>query len=644
MQDLYNRRYNYSRLTEEGEIRLLKIYPETDGDGEICCDIFNICLKDHPSYIALSYTWGAPTPEAFVRGATSVPDHHVKCNGDFIYITKNLHDFFIRVRDDRKLYTRSFWVDAVCINQEDELERASQVGFMASIYRSADMVISWLGEQDAHTKDAFWLIRAIGIATVSEDATTNNTASEDSVDVCGRFLEAPEWISLEEFWKRTYFTRAWVIQEIALAKRVIIMCGGHTVDWDHIVQVSRYLTLPLWKWVSYMKSSIRKDGREASHSLPLYLNSNRKMVLSEKRSSLLHILIKSRRFNCLDPRDKVYALLGLLGGRTQGETRLKPVYKDRSVSDVYISTAIYVLKDTEDLLLLAHAEGKDFRNIKDLPSWVPDWSCQRGLGLGMTGYSRFAAAGALKRYLRIHEAERCLIVRGVWLDRVAQVGESKDEATNHKGLAYFPGWIAILLALPLKYHTGQPKAEVFWRTLITDTAARIPQPAHHPAPDEFGCAFSNWILRIVSEWTDKPLSAEKTDFLDQLYQLGDSDETGLFPYAAGEQGNGPRNISNICPAHTGTSDVPNGDAYEVHLNYSSQTRLLRTDSNYLGLATTSIREGDSIWIVAGSRVPLVLREADQRDAYRVVGGAYIHGFMQGEALKLGSEFTLIKLL
>ncbi|EHA25226.1 hypothetical protein ASPNIDRAFT_42414 [Aspergillus niger ATCC 1015] len=644
MQDIYIRRYGYSRLTEEGEIRLLKIYPEMDGDGEICCDIFNIRLKDRPSYIALSYTWGAPTPEASVKGVTSIPNHHVKCNGDVIHITKNLHDFLNRVRSDRKLCPRSFWIDSVCINQEDELERASQVAFMASIYRSADMVISWLGEQDAHTEDAFSLIRFLGKTTVLENATINDTASGDSVDLCGQLLEAPEWISLGKFWERTYFTRAWVIQEIALARGIMVMCGGYTVDWDHIVQVSRYLTLMPWKWASHMKSSIRKDGIEASHSMPLYLNSNRKMVFSKKQNSLLHILIKSRRFRCLDPRDKVYALLGLLGDRARGERHLYPIYKDRSVSKVYISTAIYILEETDDLLLLAHAEGKDFRNIRDLPSWVPDWSCQRGLGLGITGYSRFTAAGTLKRFLQINEAKSHLTVRGLWLDRVAQVGESKDEAIKFKDLAYFPGWLSILLALPLKYHTGQPRAEVFWRTLITDTAARVPQPAHHPAPDEFGCAFRKWIIRIVSEWSNKPLSTEKTDFLDQLYQLFNSDETSHFQYAVGKQGNGPENNGDISPVHTGNSYAPYGDAYEVHVNYSSQTRLIRTDSNYLGLATTSIKEGDSIWIVAGSRVPLVLREADERGVYRVVGGAYVHGFMQGEALNLGGEFTFIKIV
>src|SRR5206468_4017872 len=141
-------------------------------------------------------------------------------------------------------------------------------------------------------------------------------------------------------------------------------------------------------------------------------------------------------------------------------------------------------EDEDDLLLLAHAEGQDFQRLKGLPSWAPDWSFARGLGLGIIGYKRFCAAGKLPKTLKINEPNLSLTLRGLRLDQVVQVGESKNEALISKKPAYFTGWISILSALPLVYSTGPPRTEVFWRTHITDTAAGIPNPAQQSAAHE----------------------------------------------------------------------------------------------------------------------------------------------------------------
>ena len=69
-----------SRLSDEGQIRLLKVQPEADGKQEIRCELETVHLKDNPSYVALSYTWGPPTAEAASAGVTSIPTHAIRCN------------------------------------------------------------------------------------------------------------------------------------------------------------------------------------------------------------------------------------------------------------------------------------------------------------------------------------------------------------------------------------------------------------------------------------------------------------------------------------------------------------------------------------------------------------------------------------
>ncbi|KAF7591662.1 hypothetical protein BBP40_001238 [Aspergillus hancockii] len=146
MSSSFSQHYVTSRLTGEGEIRLLKIQSETDNIRDIQCNLRTVHLKDWPSYIALSYTWGPPTAEAAETEATISIVYLYKCNGRVIVITKNLHGFFQSARRDHVLSSQETWVDSLCINQQD-IERASQVSFMASIYRSVDMGIAWLGEE-----------------------------------------------------------------------------------------------------------------------------------------------------------------------------------------------------------------------------------------------------------------------------------------------------------------------------------------------------------------------------------------------------------------------------------------------------------------------------------------------------------------
>jgi len=643
--------YVSSRLSETGQIRLLKVHPGADENEEVQCELEAAYLEDNPSYVALSYTWGPSTIEAAEAGVTDIPVHTIKCNGHIILTTKNLHDFLRRARHDHELSSQRFWIDAVCINQQDPTERSSQVAFMASIYRSASMVISWLGEEDVHTEEAFALIRALtSLSRASrKPITPENIGSEALRNILGELASDHVWNSLRQFWRRRYFGRAWIIQEVVLAKKVLVQCGRHTINWAQLAEASWFFTIT--SWARFMKSGTPEAIAQthSNHDLPLYINANTRLKQLDGCHTLLISLIRARRFECSDPRDKVYAVLGLAEDYTKTKPRLQPIYENNSVLNTYIRTAVQILEDAEDLLLLAHAEGQNFRSTEDLPSWVPDWSVGKGLGLGLIGYKRFAAAADLPRKLTINESNNSLALHGVLLDEVVQIGESKDEALFGSKHTCFLGWISILAVLPSTYHNGQSKIEAFWRTLITDTASRMPDGVQHPAPEEFQFGFLDWLTRIAMSWMSGPPSMRMEGFLEGLSDLTASDRTGLLAPLADKLNKGP--ASNHLPQSTAKhegaedgGDLPNADNYETILNFSSQTRLLRTSADYLGLATTSVRVGDSIWVIPGSRVPLVLRETGEPDEYRLVGGAYIHGFMHGEALGSNAIFKDVKII
>ena len=89
-----------------------------------------------------------------------------------------------------------------------------------------------------------------------------------------------------------------------------------------------------------------------------------------------------------------------------------------------------------------------------------------------------------------------------------------------------------------------------------------------------------------------------------------------------------------------TADIIDAEEYEAVFSHSPHLRTFLTKQNYLGVGSESVQEEDSVWIIAGSRVPFILREAEP-GKFKIVGGAYIHGFMKGEGLRMNSFGDII---
>jgi len=591
---------------------------------EIECEVQVVQLRNKPKYIALSYTWGSPVlleTEVGAEDISSKPSRPILCTvisntpggpqrlSYKILVSENLYSYLLRVRDDNdeSHAMDMYWIDAICINQNDPEEQSQQVNMMAAIYQSADIVYAWLGEADADTDTAFQLINALACRCVGnkrharieplKDITPKALESGELTAKIGPCATLSTWKAMARHFNRRYFTRVWTIQEITLAKKMIAICGKYTIDWENIVKVSEFLTVTSWtRWISEVM------GYTGTHAIPNLLDANK------TSKNMLYSLIRSRRFTSKDPRDKVYALLGVAGEAVRGKARFTPVYGERSIMETYTLAAIQILEDSNDLLLLTCAEGDTFHNIPLLPSWVPDWTCIRSLGLGVTGYHRYSAAGTLPRSLVINEQDRSLAVKGFRLDDIVYIGETKQDVLGGKP---FPNWIRIINKMPSVYETGACRAEVFWRTLITDTAGA---PPSHPAPYTFRSAYVSWIKSKYSMCVKEPSYSQ--DILAATHFPGSfSSSSDLLESEDSEASN------------TSVDAVE----YETMFAHARHLRPFLTGRRYVGVGSESLREHDSVWIIPGSRVPLILREVES-GVLRVVGGAYVYGFMQGEAL------------
>ena len=124
----------YSALPESGMIRLVNIL-SGGWDEDIICEIVEISLGTIMPYRALSYAWRLDQNE---------PDATILCNGVNVKISANLFDALRQLRNVQVPVV--LWVDFLCINQQDVVERSLQVAMMREIYEKSREVIIWLGE------------------------------------------------------------------------------------------------------------------------------------------------------------------------------------------------------------------------------------------------------------------------------------------------------------------------------------------------------------------------------------------------------------------------------------------------------------------------------------------------------------------
>jgi len=144
----------------------------------------------------------------------------VTCNGLSFGVTVNLHAALVRTRYTDRV--RTLWADAICINQGHVKERSHYVAFMNLIYRHAKTVLVCMdADPDVVAADVIALLdehalRAAQYASVQQMPVL---APDDPL------LDDPRWKSLAVLMKRPWFTRAWVLQEVGVARDPQVLYG-----------------------------------------------------------------------------------------------------------------------------------------------------------------------------------------------------------------------------------------------------------------------------------------------------------------------------------------------------------------------------------------------------------------------------------
>lgn len=237
--------YKYSPLDEENhEIRLLTLLPgRFSEDIQINLRTERLTTTQIPKYEALSYVWGSTkSPKTIFISA------HDQLRRT-LAVTQNLAQAlqYLRLKDD----SRVLWIDAICINQEDLVERSKQVKRMADLYQLASRVVIWLGEEKDKSTQALKTFEQLS-TKIEVDFVVNsakpvlNEPSEQHWADIGQAppLKKEQWLAMSHLLARPWFERLWIWQEAHLAnQQSVVMCGLVEMSWSAFCSSALFLSL-----------------------------------------------------------------------------------------------------------------------------------------------------------------------------------------------------------------------------------------------------------------------------------------------------------------------------------------------------------------------------------------------------------------
>ncbi|RYC63551.1 hypothetical protein CHU98_g2668 [Xylaria longipes] len=631
-----SRLYQYKSLFTSDDdpsfpFRILRLLPGT-GESPLAGEIRHAHLDNDshpPVYEALSYCWG----EAAEVDRIAI---------DFAYLplAPSLRAALFQLRSPD--VERDIWVDAICINQNDVDERSHEVGLMHLIYSNAFQVLIWLDEPAI--KPRYWDPQAAfklathlcSLRQDQPDISIHKLGTWRKAYTRAKFKVGSRGYSdaLRLLFTRPWFERMWVVQEVICAKAAVVICGQHKLDFKTLMSAVEY----------GRQSGLFYIYRQRKLLLPLHIGPSPTQISAAMAMYTLTIqpsleddlLSFLRRFHgskSSDPRDKLFALYGI-----SSLDRMRLLEQDFKAMEIlpdyrtdpktlFIKTAKGILERTQnlDLLLIPRLRNSEAYRVKDLPSWVPDWSAIDAdtEALCYTTPPHYSASGDSSSAPQFSGPDQCLVtLSGYVCDYVVEIGArsvdsnlpilNRPDSTKSAigSLTLLTIWVFDWVDWELSSHgakgvymNGEDMVDVYWALVM---ALRNQQTAWYldgvPSQDIHTGSFSNWLGRQLNRCPRV--------------------RSPRFPYI----------YLSVIFATLLARGLRRFSQYDDQLIRT--TTVIRTAQGFVGLAPAAVRPGDLVALCKGGRKPLVVRPSysePNSKRFTLVGDAYLHGIMEGEA-------------
>jgi len=234
----------YPLNKSRSEIRLLEISRHIDDNEQIGCKLTTCSLSDNPEYIALSYVWGSRDKPVDIL----VNEHIVQVTENLAHALQDIRTNIVARNSKEEVFY--FWIDALCINQDNKQERSDQVQMMKSIFAGAEWVLSWLGPSSPDIMLALEtcrrLVKSLRLIYeeaphISPQAQINKLASENHDLFEMNYTGVMKNTARNALWSLTqneYWLRIWILQEISVSRIVWLMNGNVWIDFEDVLLVS----------------------------------------------------------------------------------------------------------------------------------------------------------------------------------------------------------------------------------------------------------------------------------------------------------------------------------------------------------------------------------------------------------------------
>ncbi|KAG4419007.1 hypothetical protein IFR04_007868 [Cadophora malorum] len=706
--------FKYDRNMVDGrEIRVLRVKPAEHIRNNLKCTIEYLSLDDDPEFEALSYTWGSPfnpkAPNSPADSDDSLPiedldlrfgqprSYPLYIDEKLFWIGESLDSALRHVRGHVQYETSDLviWVDAVSIDQNHEDEKNWQVQQMRRIYSQASTVIIWLGPSAEDSDMAMEALHSMMRCKLQESTFTADTpmplsqgrpAVKDEHDdqivmasfakMFGKVTATDDEIpafpikAVSALLARAWWGRIWVLQELAVAKRVTVVCGPKVMKWNGDFVFGTFLN----SWDAYVKEYGRpvrmvdhrpwtmldtrlylqtlqdltakrpEEGRDnISDSNPV--DKDKELLAELKgRLSLKELLVDAAQasLETTMPHDRIYALLGLASDSKELNI---PINYGITYHEVFMFVpAIYIRAG--DLWFLTYCDQDPASVLPGIRTWIPDWTKSHGYETiaSNKSFRRWNASkdqrtGQEYQYVWENEDEYPrLSLEGVVVDTIAWISEKRPQMSQNdlspEGKAVILEWISGVL---------EPEPDT--KSISGSDKHSLGKTLKHR---------SKALRTSAQYWTERFKHRPKHSGDLKVHDDRRSDHkhvcwslvAGLPPLPSEDQDKDKKERRLLTEQAMDALLDPNQESIDeaskhratcfFHrvMNMTYNRRAFRTASGWVGLGSEYIARGDKVVIFLGAQTPFVIRESglrDERMAHKLVGEAYVDGIMDGES-------------
>lgn len=590
------------------EIRLVTLLPASSPDDPVECVLSSVFLAPGTDYEALSYVWGDERKKT-----------RIQLDDQRFMVTLNLESALSHLRLTYK--PRVLWVDALCINQEDQIEKAAQVTFMTDIYDQAKIILSWLGRGSRDTADVYDFLKDDNrfdqlrqVRGLQSERRAEGYISHLRYAITEMFVDNPVW------------RRIWIVQELAMAKSITFCCGYQTLTMAELVLFSESLELfkyeikdnpdvvyigkqrikghtpfqrMLYDWCEHVDRSIGGLGRFNRKGKTFPDIHTAVLEYSTWLASNRHDMIYAVRGICENQFD-----IGVDYTQPAGDLYCKftkSCLEHRPNPDVLLMDSLFPSRELGLTPLSAQTAPQPEAVVAPLPD-LPSWACdlaatlpdgrkvhvdthfcfyECGVKLGSGSLDAHDGHDAHELY-ELTDSLYELTLAGLIIDKVAII---------HDGDPFAKKWsVDGLFSSTFKgsdeYFTGESLDDARWRTYLED----------------FDWAHAKGgRLRY-----DK----KKRAMFRSAWKALSSGPRGMFSSVTGSQ------------EHDAVKRA-------IRAALEQDKRFAETDSEFYASLPSNAEVGDVLFVPVKCRMPLLLREVAE-GKYRLIGKAYVHGFMDNE--------------